>query len=233
VESPVPELVDDMTSAPQQGKSQLAYEWIAARIADRTFTPGYRLVLGQIARELDVSAVPVREAIRRLEAEGLVTFERNVGAQVAMIEETEYVHTMQTLSIIEGAATSLSAPFMTPDDVQRARNVNAAMAASLDDLNPHAFTELNLEFHAILFEHCPNPHILDLVHRGWNRMNRLRASTFSFVPGRARESVAEHDGLLRLIESEADALDVELAARAHRTATLDAFLAYQASRAAG
>jgi Transcriptional regulators len=211
-------------------KSQLAYQWLKARISDGSFTPGYRLVLGAIARELGVSVVPVREAIRRLEAEGMVTFERNVGAQVAMMEETEYLHTMQTLSIVEGVATALSAPFITATDIARARAVNAAMIASLDDLNPHRFTELNLEFHAILFEHCPNPHILDLVHRGWNRMQMLRDSTFSFVPGRARESVAEHENLLRLIEAGSNVLELELAARAHRTATLDAFLRYQASR---
>ena len=208
-------------------KSQLAYQWIKARISDSTFTPGYRLVLGAIGKELGVSAVPVREAIRRLEAEGLVTFERNVGAQVAMIEETEYLYTMQTLSVVEGVATALSAPFITAAAIERARVVNREMIASLEDLNPHRFTELNLDFHSILFENCPNPHILDLVHRGWNRMKVLRDSTFSFVPGRARESVAEHENLLQLIESRADALELELAARAHRTATLDALLAYQ------
>jgi len=218
-----------MTEEATFSKSQLAYQWISARIADRTFTPGYRLVLGQIARELDVSVVPVREAIRRLEAEGLVTFERNIGAQVAMIEETEYVHTMQTLSIIEGAATSLSAPYITAEDLDRARAVNDAMTASLDDLDPRAFTQLNLEFHAVLFENCPNPHILDLVHRGWNRMTALRDSTFSFVPGRARRSVEEHEALLQLIEAGAEPLELELAARAHRTATLDAFLAHRAT----
>ncbi len=218
-----------MTTPAEQSKSQRAYQWIHDRISDRTFAPGYRLVLGQIARDLGISVVPVREAIRRLEAEGIVTFERNVGAQVAMIEETEYVHTMQTLGIVEGAATSLSAPFLTADDVARARAVNAHMAASLDDLDPHAFTQLNLEFHAILFEHCPNPQILDLVRRSWGRMNALRDSTFSFVPGRARQSVAEHEELLALIESGADATDLEHAARAHRGATLDAFLEYHHS----
>ena len=79
----------------------------------------------------------------------------------------------------------------------------------------------------MLFEECPNPHILDLVHRGWNRMRMLRDSSFSFVPGRARDSVAEHDRIVELIEAGADPLDIELAARRHRTATLDAMLAYQ------
>ncbi len=208
-------------------KAQLSYDWIKERINDGTFVPGYRLVLGQIAKELDVSAVPVREAIRMLEAEGLVTFERNVGAQVALIKETEYLHTMQTLSVVEGAATSLSAPFITPADIARARAINAEMRECLEHFDPPRFTQLNLDFHSVLFENCPNPHILDLVHRGWNRMKVLRDSTFSFVPGRARESVDEHEALLRLIESGADDLEIEMTARSHRTATLDAFLAYK------
>ena len=70
------------------------------------YYPGYRLVLAKIAEDLGVSVVPVREAIRRLEAEGLVKFERNVGATVSGIDPTEYLYTMQTLSIVEGAATA-------------------------------------------------------------------------------------------------------------------------------
>ncbi|MFF2369959.1 GntR family transcriptional regulator [Agromyces sp. NPDC058110] len=211
-----------------ESKSQKAYRFIRERIDDGRYVPGYRLVLGQIAGELDMSVVPVREAIRRLEAEGLVTFERNVGAQVALIKETEYLHTMQTLALVEGAATALSAPTLTPDHLRRAREVNERMRQTLDDFDPVRFTSLNLEFHAVLFEECPNPHILDLVHRGWNRMKVLRDSSFSFVPGRAHESVAEHERILDLIADGADALDIELCARAHRTATLDAVLAYQA-----
>ncbi|UCR88706.1 GntR family transcriptional regulator [Mycetocola spongiae] len=213
--------------APALSKSQRAYDWILERINDGRYVPGFRLVLGKIAEELDISVVPVREAIRRLEAQGLVTFERNVGAQVALVEETEYLHTMQTLAIIEGAATSLSAPYIDAQDIARARAINARMIESLNNFDPQLFTALNQEFHSAIFTACPNPHILDLVHRGWNRMAVLRHSTFSFVPGRARESVDEHEQILRLIETAADAEDIERVVRAHRTATLDAMLAHQ------
>jgi DNA-binding GntR family transcriptional regulator len=211
-------------------KSQLAYDWIRQRIDDGRYVPGYRLVLGQIAAALQVSVVPVREAIRRLEAEGLVTFEKNIGAQVALLHDAEYVYTMQTLALVEGAATQLSAPLMTAEHISRARAVNSELIACLDDFIPHRFTELNRDFHAVLYEECPNPHILDLVHRGWNRLKVLRDSTFGFVPGRARESVREHEHILTLIESGADPLDIELTARRHRLATLDAFLAFQSER---
>lgn len=208
-------------------KSQLAYDFVKTRIENSSYTPGYRLVLGAIAAELSVSVVPVREAIRRLEAEGLVQFERNVGAQVAMVDPREYQVTMQTLSVIEGWATAASAPFMTADDIARARAINDKLAETLQHFDPVAFTRLNLEFHSVLFEHCPNPHILELVDRGWARLRALRESTFSFVPGRARESVDEHAHILDLIESRADAVELEFAARNHRLTTLDAFLAHQ------
>jgi DNA-binding GntR family transcriptional regulator len=207
-------------------KSQQAYQAVKARIVEGTYTPGYRLVLGSIARDLGFSVVPVREAIRRLEAEGLVTFERNVGATVAGIDPTEYLYTMQTLSIVEGAATALSAPLISGTDIARARAVNEEMRECLEHFDPVRFTQLNQDFHSVLFEHCPNPHILDLVHRGWNRLASLRSSTFRFVPGRARDSVNEHEALLQLIDSGADAEQIEKAARLHRSATLDAYLAH-------
>ncbi len=210
-----------------ESKSERAYRLIRDRIDSGRYVPGYRLVLASIANELGMSVVPVREAIRRLEAEQLVTFERNVGAQVSLIKETEYLHTMQTLALVEGAATALAAPGITEDQLRRARAINRTMRESLAGaFDPQRFTELNLEFHSVLFESCPNPHILDLVHRGWNRMKVLRNSSFSFVPGRAQESVEEHEQILRLIEDRAPALEIETTARAHRTATLDAVLAY-------
>lgn len=205
-------------------KSEHAYQLVRERIESGRYVPGYRLVLGPIANELDMSVVPVREAIRRLEAEGLVTFERNVGAQVALIQETEYQHTMETLALVEGAATALAAVAATSEQLTRARAINETMRGMLENLDPHRFTELNLEFHSVLFETCPNPHILDLVHRGWNRMKVLRDSSFSFVPGRAAESVAEHERLLTLLENQASPLDIELAAREHRLKTLRAVL---------
>lgn len=208
-----------------ESKSERAYRMIRERIDNGRYVPGYRLVIAPIAEELQVSAVPVREAIRRLEAEGLVTFERNIGAQVALIQETEYQHTMQTLALVEGYATALAAPFVTPEQLARARRINETMRRTLEDFDPARFTELNLEFHSVLFEVCPNPHVLDLVHRGWSRMRVLRNSSFSFVPGRASESVAEHEQILNLIEQQAPAAELEHTAREHRLETLRVVLA--------
>lgn len=208
-------------------KSERAYQAVKGNITAGTYGPGYRLVLGQIAKDLDVSVVPVREAIRRLEAEGLVTFTPNVGAHVVATDAREYQYTMETLSLVEGMATAMASPFITASDIALARSINGEMRDCLEHFDPKRFTELNHEFHAVLFEHCSNLHILDLVHRGWNRLAAIRESTFSFVPGRAKSSVDEHDGLLDLIEKHAPPLEIELAARNHRLGTLREFISSQ------
>lgn len=212
-----------------ESKTDRAHDYLTDRINSGAFGPGYRLVLGKIAQELDMSVVPVREAIRRLEAEGLVTFERNVGAQVALIEEAEYEYTLETLALVEGSATALAAPHLTSDQIARARAINDQMVASLTDFDPHHFTELNREFHSVLYEECTNPHILDLVHRGWNRMNVLRDSSFSFIPGRALASTQEHEHLLHLIETGAHSFEIEVAARDHKIGTLSAMQNYRST----
>lgn len=213
--------------ADTQSKSQRAYHWIRERIAGQEFTPGYRLVLGTIAGELDMSVVPVREAIRQLEAEGLVTFERNIGARVAMVDDSQYRYSMQALSILEGTATALAARALGVDDIRRAREINELMTESLDHFDPRSFTRLNQEFHAVLFERCVNPRMLELVQTEWARLGHLRDSTFSFVPGRAQESVREHEQILALIERGAPLTEIEHAARRHRSATLDAYMTHE------
>jgi len=205
-------------------KAEQAYVYIKDNITNGTYGPEFRLVLAQIATELGISVVPVREAIRRLEAEGLVTFTQNIGAQVVATDGREYQYTMETLSLVEGMATAMAAPFLEPSDIASARAINAEMRQCLNDFDPKRFTELNHDFHTVIYEHCSNLHILDLVHRGWNRLATIRESMFTFIPGRAQGSVEEHDHLLDLIESNADPLTIEMAARAHRLATLHEFL---------
>ncbi|MFC7621137.1 GntR family transcriptional regulator [Microlunatus sp. GCM10028923] len=227
----------ETSTAPETSKAQRAYTWLAGKIADGSFPPGYRLVLGPIATELEISVAPVREAIRLLEAEGLVSYAKNVGAQVAMPDPAEYVDVMQTLGALEGIATGLALPLITDDDLDRARELNAALARTLDDFDPPEFTRLNLQFHEVLFHRCPNRHLLELIRRTRTRLAGLRDSTFSFVPGRARRSVAEHEKLITAIEAaradpEKGRAAVEAAVRGHRDATLQAFLDHSNGKAA-
>lgn len=204
-------------------KVDVAYEHIKGGIMRADYLPGHRLPLAALASDLGYSVVPVREAIRRLEAEGLATYEKNVGARVALVDEGQYTASMQVLGLLEGAATSKAAPYLTEQDLAAARAINDQMRDILEDFDPIAFTQKNREFHSILYTKCPNPRLVELVNTEWERLGNLRGSTFTFVPGRARESVAEHYRILDLITVGASEAEVERAARDHRKATLASY----------
>lgn len=200
-------------------KSALTYQWIRDKIRSREFEAGHRLVLSSIAEELDVSAVPVREAIRQLEAEGLVTYERNVGARVTTLNRDSYFETMETVAILEAHATALSVPHLSSAEVAKARELNEKMIALLGDFDPQEFTALNQKFHGTLFARCPNSQLVELLLNEWDRLDRFRDSTFKYVPYRAQTSVEEHEQLIQLIEAKADPDYIELKARQHRLTT--------------
>lgn len=215
-------------------KAEVAYESIRGKIVDGVYGPGYRLVLDRLANEIGVSAVPVREALRRLEAEGYVDFKRNVGATVCSIDASAYAETMETLAILEASATALAAPLLTKGEIKSARKINELMVSSLERLDPVGFSQRNHEFHEVLYLKCPNHYLLGLVEREWARLRGIRHSSFAFVPDRARQAVGEHVRLLDLIEAGATAHKVEDYARAHRMRTAHRFLErYNAGVASG
>ncbi|MDA8035489.1 MAG: GntR family transcriptional regulator [Actinomycetota bacterium] len=207
-----------------RSKADQAHEMIRQWIVEGIFEPGERLVLERIARELDVSVVPVREALRRLEAEGYATFERNVGARVSMIETPAYGESMEMLAILEGAATALAVAHLARRDLQEARRINARMAARLEHLDPVELTQRNKAFHETLYRRCPNGRLVAEIDREWSRLAVIRRSTFVFVPHRAPEAIAEHLGLLEAIGAGAPEREIELLVREHTLATAHAFL---------
>src|SRR5690606_4762223 len=100
-------------------KQKMAYELIRERILDGTYPPGTRIVLDAVAREIGTSTIPVREAIRRLEADELIEYQPFAGARVAPMDETAYVQSLSVLAVLEGYATALSASRRSAGGVRR------------------------------------------------------------------------------------------------------------------
>ena len=113
-------------------KQEMVYKEIRERILDGGYGPGYRVVIDSLARELEVSALPVREAIRRLEAEGLVVYRPNAGAQVAPADPELFDEQMTVLAVLEGFATAQAAPVLTSDDLERLRSLTDRMAEAME-----------------------------------------------------------------------------------------------------
>src|ERR671923_1464401 len=100
-------------------KQERVYRAIRERILSGAYGPGFRVVIDALAEEFAVSALPVREAIRRLEAEGLVIFRPNAGAQVAPAEPGMFDEEMTVLAVLEGYATAVAATELGEEEIAR------------------------------------------------------------------------------------------------------------------
>ncbi|MBO0610106.1 GntR family transcriptional regulator [Myceligenerans salitolerans] len=197
------------------------------------FGPGHRLVIDQLVRDYGISSVPWRESLRRLEAEGWVEIVRNAGAVVKTFDTNAWARTMQLLARLEGYATALSAPHLSAEDLERARALNKEMSEALGSFDPARFGALNREFHELLCSGCDDERLSTLVEAEWTRLELIRRSAFWYAPGRAQASIAEHEGLVDLIEGGAAPDVIEAAARRHELNTVIAIAAEEASAADG
>lgn len=211
-----------LTARVHGNKTQLVYDHVMERIVDGTFAAGDALNIGVIAEETGVSLIPTREALRRLESEGLVEFLFHRGVRVAELGIEEYREIMQTQAVLEGLAVGLSAPLLSPDELKRASEVNARMNDAYRAGDFHGYNEGSLEFHGLLRSRCPNRHLRDILDRGQSRVAAVRASVIGYRGRVTRRLSDEHEHMIDRIAAGAPASEIEALMRAHREGTIAA-----------
>lgn len=135
------------------------------------YKPRERLVENELAQKYAVSRTPVREALKHLEALGLVKMERYKGAMVADINPREIKGMHIVRAGLEGMATGLACEHMTPEDVAALRQYEQDMDRAVEKDDIQAFSEANELFHLLIFEKNGNQFlrdmILNLLKRSW------------------------------------------------------------------
>ncbi|HEY1711683.1 MAG TPA: GntR family transcriptional regulator [Solirubrobacteraceae bacterium] len=212
-------------------KQQQLYAALRERILSGAYGPGFRVVIDQVAAEFAVSALPVREAIRRLEAEGLIVYRPNAGAQVAPAEPELFEDTMSVLALLEGQATALAAPLLSADDLSALEQRTDDMVAAMEQMDSLAFGRHNRAFHQVVYARCPNPVLVSMLREVDRRLDAIRTTVFVHIPYRGAASVAEHRELIELLRAGAPAKRIETAARRHKQRTVESFRAWQREHA--
>jgi DNA-binding GntR family transcriptional regulator len=205
-----------VTSDAAANKHEQAYRLIRERIVASVYQPGQRLVIDALARDLNISQVPIREAIRRLQAEGWVTYRHNSGPEVANIGLEQWQSTMEVLAVLEGYATGLAAPQITAEDLASMRAHIAGMQAALEQFDLLEFSERNVAFHRVIHQRCPNTRLVGLISDTQVQLDAMRATIFPSVPQRGTDSITEHHQLIELLETGAGFEQVQAFARDHK-----------------
>jgi DNA-binding GntR family transcriptional regulator len=204
-------------------KEQVIYDYLRDAIIGGELKPGSRLILRQIAEDAGASEIPVREAIKRLEAEGLVETRPHVGATVTALHRDDLLELFDVRVVNEALAARLAATRITREEINALRGLVKQMDRCTERDDAAEYGRLNREFNRILSEASGNRHLIAIIRRLQALTDRSRA-LFVWDPQRLRSSNLEHARIVDLlVQREADA--VEALVRNHRRAGFDAFIA--------
>lgn len=206
--------------------SEAVYLALRDAIAAGTVKPGEHLAEPAVAESLGISRTPIREALLRLETEGLL--ERTAGRRlvVAAVSPEEVLDVYAVREVLNGLAARLAAENASTTDVTRLRRLHREIKWAFDDGDIARMARLNFEFHDAVCVASRNTFLLEMLRKAHDTHHRYPGSTFS-MRARAVESVEEHDQILQAVEARDGQRAMEVAqehtarARASRIAMLD------------
>jgi DNA-binding GntR family transcriptional regulator len=183
-------------------------EHLREEILSNRLEPGAELNEVGLANSLGVSRGPIREALGRLAAEGLVTLTPRRGAIVTKLTKQEFIDSYQVREALESLATRVAVPRLTDEDRAELHQMSHEMRrlAEADDVN--AFFEVNRRFHNKLVASSGNRRLLAMYQQLMGQMGRLLRKSAD-LRGGLGESAAAHEAILEAV----DASDAERAAQ--------------------
>ncbi len=195
----------------ERSRSGLAYEQLKAAIRTGSLAPGARIRETEVAARFNVSRTPVREAINRLEAEGLISFAPRHGAVVARLDHQETMELYDLREILEGTAAAFAARHASQAEIDELHELVASEAPLADE--PDRLADLNQLFHSVLYRAAHNRY-LERSLLGLRDSMTLLGGTSLRVEGRGETAHREHLAMIAAIETR-DAAAAEAAARTH------------------
>ncbi|MFG2819954.1 GntR family transcriptional regulator [Kitasatospora sp. NPDC048365] len=196
-----------------KSKADLVYDSLHEAIANGDLLPGERLNMDELARNFGVSKIPIREAVKRLEADGLVVSRVHSGVSVAEVDVTEMRGVFLARAAIEGLVAQLAAERVTDPQLEQLDAVQAEMRAELAAGRVAALPELNSRFHRVLAEAAGYRILGELTEQLLLTIRRFRV-TAPVDSQNWRAVVEEHDAIVAALRDR-DPQDAERAAKHH------------------
>lgn len=199
-------------------KTDFVYQTLRKEILDGHLQPGQRLRLTELAEKYEISEMPVREALRKLQHDGLVHFESHRGATVSDLGLDRTLEIIATRTYLEAYAVLEASTHHSKQSLDQLKALVAKMKKTKD---AEQYSELNRKFHRLLTDPCPNAFLKIEIDNLWNKVWRTRSqSLFQMIPKRIEDATVEHERILDALLSGSKA-KLEAAVMTHRERTLD------------
>ena len=176
----------------------IVFETLREAIINQTLKPGERLMEIQLADEMGVSRTPVREAIRKLELEGLVVMVPRKGAYVAGISMKDILEVYVLRSALEALAASLAAARITDEELEKMERQVLKEAEETELNNLSGIVAIDTTFHDLLYQAAHNQRLVQFINILQEQLQRFRAASLS-KPGRSKTALDEHKKIVEAL----------------------------------
>jgi DNA-binding GntR family transcriptional regulator len=174
------------------------YERLLRAIITGDLEPGRRVRDQDIAEQLGVSRTPVREALQRLEDEGLVETRRGSLTRIVALDTEAGRDAFPVVALLHALATRLATPRMGPDDLDALRQANQDLAAAMSANDVMAALAADDHFHLRFLECSGNTELAPTLDRLMPKVRRLEVAQFGSLAG--RRSVEQHEAIIEAVE---------------------------------
>jgi DNA-binding GntR family transcriptional regulator len=192
-------------------RSEAAYDLLRTAVMEGLLQPGQRLREIDVSDWLDMSRTPVREAFRRLERDGLITFAPHKGMTVTVLDHGAIMELYRMREVLEGTAASLAAQHAT--DAEIAALEDMIIQETEFGADSRALAGHNVAFHNAIYAAAHNRYLLRSLYGLRDSMALLGRTTYS-VPGRVEAALNEHRTVVGAI-ARRDPGAADVAMRAH------------------
>lgn len=170
------------------------------RIIKGEIAAGDRLIERQLSKELDVSRTPIREALKLLEADGLIEISMHRGAIVSEYRSEDASALFDVIAVLEGLAAKRLCETMTPDLLQKLEDLHGTMLDHHKAGRRNDYFDCNTVIHDFIIRHAGNP-MLETTHE--RLMVRARRGRFIAImkPERLAQAVGEHEALMHMLRT--------------------------------
>lgn len=175
-----------------------AYEAIKQAILNSHVRPGEQLRIENLAEKMNVSRTPIREALLRLEGDGLVKAESRVGFFVRRITEKELTELFELREITEGYAAEKAAPLLTDDDLVQIDSLQRESILAVTQGHLHKFNEMEITLHNLMIKHSQNLQLVKLIESLKDLTCRQRLLALESIEN-VKQSLKEHQEIVNAL----------------------------------
>ena len=175
--------------------------------------PGERLMEIHLANRLGVSRTPIREAIRMLELEGLVTMVPRKGAEVARISKQDLRDVLEVRKSLDSLAVSLACERITDDEKEALQSAETEFERSIESGDATTIAEADVKFHDVILAASKNGRLMQMINNLAERMYRYRLEYIKDKRNHPR-LIEEHRRIIKYIK-EGDEVNARVAIEGH------------------